>query len=379
MSKKVINIFSPFYFPQVNGMSFVVQKNVEAALALNYNVNLLTFTGATSISTESLFTFHIYGNGSLMNPIKGEIDRFLNTAILVSNEDCINILHGWHSAFTNTILDNIDLIYGKTFVYSHGTGFSTNENIGRRLIRKINYCGQRQKLIKYMEKVYGMIFLTDNIKHRRCFDNNHYNQSVRFTLFNPVLERNVDFCKPIHHYNPFYNLFELPGRVAFCLSNYEKVKNQEYLIYLSIKYGFKLICIGTEATDYYRYLVKFVSDHGYNRQIKLLFNQNDNIIVEAYKQSDFFLFASRNDFSPLVLIEAAKYQIPFLSFETADTDRPGGFFCKSKKEYERKVKYLLDLEKPELRQLGRMGLLYYEEFHSADKYINKIKLILTNN
>ena len=60
MSKKVINIFSPFYFPQINGMSFVVQKNVEAALALNYNVNVLTFNGATPISTEHVFTFDIF-------------------------------------------------------------------------------------------------------------------------------------------------------------------------------------------------------------------------------------------------------------------------------------------------------------------------------
>ncbi len=379
VSKKVINIFSPFYFPEVNGMSFVVQKNVEAALALNYDVNVFTFNGATSISTERVFTFDISGNGSLMSPIKGEIDIFLHTAILLSKAECINILHGWHSAFTNTILDNLDLMKGKTFVYSHGTGFSTNENIGRRLIRKFNYWGHRQKLINYMGKVAGMIFLTDKINHRRCFDNNYYTKLNRFTLFNPIPERKVDHDWTLYHSNPFGNLFNTPGRVAFCLSNYEKVKNQEYLILLAIKYGFKLICIGSEPTNYYRYLVKLVSERDFNNQIKLLYKQDDNIIVSAYKQSDFFLFASRNDFSPLVLIESAKYQTPFLSFETADTDRPGGFFCKDKKEYEAKIKYLLNLKKPELMQLGMMGLLYYEKFHSTDKYTSKLKLFLTNN
>ena len=56
-------------------------------------------------------------------------------------------------------------------------------------------------------------------------------------IFSTILERSEG---NFSNYDNNISKFEPGIKIAFCLSNYEKVKNQEYLIKLAYKYNFYL-------------------------------------------------------------------------------------------------------------------------------------------
>lgn len=117
--KKIINIVSPWYFPTVNGLSHLVQQNVEVLIGLDYEVNVFTTKDSISVSNETVHGFDMKGNGSLLSPIKGEVEIFLNCMILNSVNVDLIIVYGWHSSFTNVILDNKQRFTARICLYSH--------------------------------------------------------------------------------------------------------------------------------------------------------------------------------------------------------------------------------------------------------------------
>lgn len=376
---KIINIITPFYYPTINGLSNVVKKNVEVLLTLNYKVNVFTSLGSKSFSNEIVYDFDLKGNGSLFNPIRGRKNFFLESIEAHSINAELVIIHGWHSSFTNLILDNINIDHKKICLYSHGTGFKTNENWFFKFIRSINYIGARKKMDYYLKNIEYMIFITEKVNHPRCYDLLNFKNKKVF-IQNTVSDR-VLISNSVRKILPVLNNFvnnDMKQRLVFCLSNFEEIKNQLYLIKLSKIYNFKLVCVGSNSTTYLIKLRHYIITHNLSQQVLLLYQQDDFEIDWLYKNSDFFLFASKNDFSPLVLIEAAKYQLPFISFETADKNRPGGFFCKNKFEFEERLKYMISLTRDELNELGFNGFDYYQKYHKSDVYENKLINFVTN-
>jgi hypothetical protein len=376
---KTINIITPFYYPTINGLSNVVQKNVEVLLSLNYKINVFTSCGSKSFSNEIVYEFDLKGNGSLFNPIRGRKNLFLESIEAHSINSELIIIHGWHSSFTNLVLENFNKIHAKICLYSHGTGFETNENWLLKFIRKINYIGERKKMDCYFKNIDYMIFITKKVNHPRCYDLLNFKKN-KFFINNTVNYRKIisnSSRKILSDINNLVNNKKYQ-RLLFCLSNFEEIKNQLYLIKLSKIYNFKLICVGSNSTRYMIKLRQYIITHNLSEQVLLLYQQDDFTIDWLYKNSDFFIFASKNDFSPLVLIEAAKYKLPFLSYETADENRPGGFFCKNKFEFEERLNYMLSLTRNELQKLGLNGFNYYQKNHTPDVYQNNLNNFITN-
>ena len=371
---KIINIITPTYYPAVNGVSFVVQRNVEALIKLGYSVNVLTSEGAIKFLSENVYVFKIKGNGTFINPIKGDIASYIDMLNRLSSDAELNIFHAWHSWSTNLILKVNFLPDTKNIIYSHGTSFDSLEPVIQRFSRRILYFDEKNKIKKGIKKIDGLITIVENKAHPRCYDNKIFSGKAYY-LPNPLPLRKIETDSLTFELD---SLFSNDKRTAFCISNFEPIKNQLYLIKLSKEYSFNLVLLGSKPTRYSQRLINFIDEEKMNDQVKMFFELNDSTIQMLFKSADFFLFASRNDFSPLVLIEANKYGLPFISFLTADAVNPGGIFCRNSKEYAVAINKYIQSAKAELTSIGVAGQKYYEDFHSFSKYTNNLNDCIRN-
>lgn len=377
MENKNITIISPFYYPQVNGVSHVVQKNVDALLQLGYCVTVLTNEQGLAKASETVYGFDIKGNGTILNPIRGNKKEFINKAVTYSSNSSLIILHCWHIWSTTLILENYNKFSPKIIVYSHGTSTRSWEFNLYYVLRYINYFFESFRLKKYYKLIDGLISITDNVEHYRCLDVKNILPPKRNLILNPIIDRNVNFKKVENAKNRFEDFFKTELKIAFCLSNYEEIKNQKYLIQLLKKHSFKLICVGSKKTPYLSKLQDYVEKNKLKERVLLDYDMDDTTIEWLFKNSSFFLFASRNDFSPLVLIESSKYGLPFLSFQTADSNRKGGCFCSNNIEYESKLKLFINNSKEEMYKIGGEGLLFYNQNNSSESYKNRLESVIS--
>jgi hypothetical protein len=372
----IINLTSSTYFPLIDGTSFVVQSNVRALLELGHQVNVFTVDGCKSKYGENVFTFKIEGNGRIFNGFKGEIDNYLYSLKEQSVPSALNIYHGWHSWTTNLALD-LDLKCITQVVYSHGIGFATLETFIMRSIRKILYFGQKERINIFMNKLDAMIFISDDPNHPRNYDLNNFKKK-KFIINNPIIERNLIFKIQDQKNIDYINLLLESSKFLFLnISNFQKVKNQKFLIDLinEFEHDVNILFIGSQNNSYLDNLKKYSIKLKNAHRIHFLCNVSDYVIEYSFAKSNCFLFSSLNDFVPLVLIEANKFSLPFISFKTADIKRLGGFFVDNESEYRSTLlKVYSDLQY--LNDIGKKGYNYYLDYNTFDKYKANIKELI---
>ena len=367
--KGTVNIFTPQYYPKKNGLSFVVQKNVESLLILGFQVNVLTAAGSNQMLTENIYKFNISGNGSIINPIRGEIDDFIVIVEKLSKKALCNIYHGWHIWSTNLPLKYSTKIKCKQVVYSHGIGYSTLEPLIPRLVRRFLYLGEKKRINSYLKELDGFIYIGQNLSHPRSNDVLRYDGKNKTFIPNPIPVREVTNANALKYSPIFFN----NKKTALCISNFERVKNQRYLISLAEKYNFNLILIGSEKNKFSKYLEKMILSRRLDSQVKIFYSLTDDMILNHFQESDFFLFPSRNDYAPLVLIESNKYGLPFISFTTADIARKGGVFCHSQLEFENAILSFVNMDQSKLKRIGECGKMYYLENNEDSIYLKNIQ------
>ena len=372
-----INITTSSYFPSVDGTSIVVQINVKALIELGHDICVYTSEGSLSKYGETVYTFNIKGNGRLFNNFNGQIKEY--TQILKENsiQGSLNIYHGWHSWSTHLALD-LNLKDVKQIVYSHGIGFNTLEPFFIKLIRKLLYYGQKKKIVHYMNILDAMIFISNDIKHPRNYDYFNFNKQ-KFLIDNPILSRDTNLKDTDEtKINYIENILRDSNKLFLNISNYQSIKNQLFLINLinTFEYESNIIFIGSKSNKYLDYLKTYTNRLSNKHRIHFFTNVSDHIIEYALSKSYCFLFASKNDFVPLVLIEANKFSLPFISFKTADVKRKGGVFVKSNDEYIKMFKIFYNKNHNQLKSIGTEGYDYFINHNSYDIYKKNINNII---
>ena len=368
--KQVINITTSTYYPHVNGLSIVAQNNVKALIELGYEVNVFTKSGCTNCASEKIFTFNIQGNGRLFNEIKGETSEYLHELERHSAKALFNIHHAWHSWNTNLALVSTK-IKCRQFIYSHGTGFVTLEGVFKRTLRRILYFHQKRLVDRYLKVVDGIIFITKNKLHPRCYDQLKIDsKKITTCIYNSVSDREIWNSFPDETTKKINNFLTNNVKTVLNVSNYEKIKNQKFIIKQLIQKNknFKLILVGSNPTAYFDNLNKYVERNGLCDRVLILYGLSEFNTDLLFRKSDIFAFTSKNDFVPLVLIEARKYGLPFISFITADDNQAGGYFLQNEKAYQQKFDDLLNLPKSKLMAIGEEGLSEYLLNNTPAKY-----------
>jgi hypothetical protein len=371
-----INITTSSYYPSVDGTSIVVQLNVKAFIELGHDVCVYTTEGSLSKYGETVYTFKIKGNGRLFNNFTGQIKEYSHLLKENSNPDTLNIYHGWHSWSTHLVLD-LNLKSIKQIVYSHGIGFNTLEPFFIKLIRKLLYFGQKKFIDQYMSKLDAMIFISNDINHPRNYDYLNFNKK-KYLIDNPILNRNNNFKETdIPKINYIEDLLRDANKLFLNISNFQPIKNQLFLINLinNFEYESNILFIGSESNKYLDHLKKYSSSLTNKHRIHFFTNVSDHIIEYALAKSHCFLFASKNDFVPLVLIEANKFSLPFISFRTADVKRKGGAFVNYNEDYINIFKIFYNKNLYQLKIIGIEGYDYYINHNTYNIYKNNINNI----
>lgn len=372
-----INITTSSYYPSIDGTSIVVQINVKALLELGHDVCVYTNFGSSSKYGETVYTFNIKGNGRLFNNFKGQIYEYSQLLKENSNPNSLNIYHGWHSWSTHLALD-LKIKGVRQIVYSHGIGFNTLEPFFIKLIRKLLYYGQKKKLIQYMRNLDAMIFISNDINHPRNFDYFNFNNQ-KFLIDNPILDRDINFLDSDRSKIKYIeNILQGSNKLFLNISNFQSIKNQLFLINLINNYKLEsnILFIGSQPNKYLEYLKTYTSKLANKHRIHFFTNVSDYIIEYALSKSHCFLFASKNDFVPLVLIEANKFSLPFISFKTADIKRKGGIFVNSKDEYIKIFNLFYNKNEYDLKSIGTEGYDYYINHNTYDIYKKNIDNII---
>lgn len=371
-----ITIVTPFYYPDINGISNLVQLNVIALIELGYSVNIVSKKGTRNRFNEKVLTFSCYGNGTILNKVRGkDIDLMVTEVINLSKESELILLHGWHSWASNLILDNSKKLHCKLILYSHGTSFFNQRHFLISAIRCANYLPEIIKFKSRLNSINALISITDFENHYRCQDIVKVDKRKLYLLHNTIRNRYENNVAKFDN-NSYYEFFSDGNKISLCISNFEQIKNQLYLLKLVKKYKFKIIFVGSSETKYLTLLKKYV--HKYQLQNFVLFKiaisdiETDWLLGNCH----FFLFSSKNDFCPLVLIESIKYSLPFISFYTADNKLRGGYFATNEAEFEICLINYLNLDFDSLRKIGNEGLIYFDLFHSYNRYKNNLNNIM---
>lgn len=372
-----ITVISPFYYPDVNGISNVVQLNVKALLDLGYKVNVVSKVGSIPMFSENVYTFNCYGNGTLFNKVRG-IDKakMMFCVFNLSKESELIILHGWHSWSTNLVLDISETLSCKLVLYSHGTSFRLHKRSLRSYVRIINYLPEIIKFNSRIRKIAALISITNDYTHYRCHDLRNLGSKEIYLLPNPIKDRIYKNTDPLYFEDSYKVFFSKNQKVALCISNFEVIKNQLYLLHLVKKYLFKLILVGSEESAYLNILKKFVHENNIQDFVKFKINISEIETSWLLENCHFFLFASTNDFCPLVLIESAKNGLPFISLKTADIKLKGGLFANNYSTFEYFTSLFLDFHSDVLHKIGKEGIHYYESNHSFESYKKKLNNII---
>ncbi len=361
----------------MDGTSIVVQLNVKALIELGHDVYVYTPEGSLSKYGETVYTFNIKGNGRLFNNFIGQIKEYTLLLKDNSNPDSLNIYHGWHSWSTHLALD-LNLKNIKQIVYSHGIGFNTLEPFFINRIRKLLYFGQRKLIDKYMSKLDAMIFISNDINHPRNYDYlNFYNK--KYLIDNPISNRDNNFKETdITKIKYIEDLLSDSNKLFLNISNFQSVKNQLFIINLinNFEHESNILFIGSKSNKYLKYLKIYTSTLTNKHRIHFFTNVSDHIIEFALTKSNCFLFASKNDFVPLVLIESNKFSLPFISFRTADVKRKGGIFVNNNIEYFNTFKMFYNKNFNDLKNIGSEGHDYYINHNTYTIYKDKINNML---
>jgi glycosyltransferase involved in cell wall biosynthesis len=134
-----------------------------------------------------------------------------------------------------------------------------------------------------------------------------------------------------------------------------------------------LVILGGNKTECYASCL--ASAIGSNGHIKTPVGIPRQHVISAFKQADVFVFGSRIEYAPLVLVEAMASGIPFVSTDVGNArELRGGFIIRTASEMAERVNNLLD--DPSLcRDLGDQGKSEWNEKYRWEKIVDSYELL----
>ncbi|MGQ9818869.1 MAG: FkbM family methyltransferase [Candidatus Kapaibacteriales bacterium] len=326
-----------FYYPHIGGSETVIQKISEELVRRGHYV-----TVATSKSPERTFTelngvkiaeFDIEGKYSLY--IKGkDITKYLNFL----NDSKFDIMMNYAAQTWPTDLAflAIDEIRTKRVNCIATVGFSALLSVDQ--LRWIEFISYYNHLIPNVLPKYDAV-----ITHSRIYQDHRYCEKINLRNL-IVIPNGVDtdefLNKPKNNFRHKYNI--KTKYLGICVANFYPDKGHETLIEAfktMNRDDFTLALIGKDGEELPK--IKKITQ-GLN--VLVLQNIPREDVVSAFKFADIFLFASKIEAFPLVLLEAMISKTPFVTTDCGNAkELRGGIVCQAD-EIAKNANKLLDDE-----------------------------------
>jgi glycosyltransferase involved in cell wall biosynthesis len=366
------------YFPSTGGMQEVVKQLSERLVKMGHEVTVATrkIPGRDFKEKNGVVIKEFDVSGNLVIGINGESEAY-RKFLLESNFDVVSFFAAQQWA-TDLALDILPQIKGKKV--SVPTGYS---NFYHKDFK--DYYSKMRSWIKN----YDMnVYLSDNY---RDIDFARENGVTKMEIIPNgaaedefLAEKKIDIRKK----------FNIPPQhpIILHVGSYtgRKGHRETVEIFLKSRIGpATLLMIGNDYEKFYRQYIKHPS-LGFSFLKNKLFGNKKIIFgsfpreltVEAYRQSDVFLFPSNIECSPIVLFECAAARLPFISTDVGNSREiaewtAGGIITKTEKDQDGFSHAVIDdavknleslLAEPQRRrQMSEQAFLNWKEKFSWEK------------
>ncbi|HEG43174.1 MAG TPA: glycosyltransferase [Phycisphaerales bacterium] len=314
-----------FYHPHIGGAEIVIQQLSERLAKRGHQVTVATaahpqrsFTQLNGVNIEQ-FDIH----GSMANGYEGnDIERYRR--FLLEHPADVMMNYAAQQWATDLVFDLMPTLKDKRVNILAPCGYSALAD--SKTLKWSQFADYFNQTIPQAIPLYDKA-----IYHSGCYQDYEYAQNHGFT--NSVIIPNA-VCEEEFYNVPKINFREKYGittkYMGLCVANFLRSKGHDRLIECVRQMNrpdFTMVLIGKEG-DTLNDLRAMAA--GLNIMILNDIPRQDT--VAAYHQADIFLFASKIEASPLVIIEAKASRTPFVSTDCGNVrEWTGGIVCTPEK------------------------------------------------
>lgn len=360
-----ILLTTPSYPPYNSGLGNAVQQQALAIQAKGIDVVVATageqrtqrIDNQNGIPVEE---FAVSGSFSLLNPIKGDIEGYLE--FLKSQQFDIIIMNAWQTWSSDLILNNLDCIPGQKFLYSHC--ISTNVFFAaqpfRSIVRYVAWRPYWWKLRRYLKQLDGVIFLADRGDDSRFDDLKLARKSDVPILIVPNSISGIGFkglLRPVKERDTRSQIISV--------GSYQWQKGFDFVLKAYAQSRFKnqipLKFFGQEKTAYRDYLEELASKLGIlPSYVSFYDGVSGEALLDEYRAAGLFLSGSHTECQPLVLLDANATGTPFIARRTGCiSTMAGGSIVRDVQEAAVQINDILSSQEKwrDMSNAGRMSAL----------------------
>jgi glycosyltransferase involved in cell wall biosynthesis len=351
MIKRIL-ITTHTFPPEQNGVANVAYAHAKELSNRGYSVTVATKANSqrdnSSISENiKVIEFEVEGSYLLHRRYRGTIKEYQN--FIAEFPADIIMCHCWQIWTTDLAVPMFHKNPAKKILISHGV--SVNSIIPGHPSSIISWLLWRpyvKKMPGILKKFDHVTFLSNYLDKDRFYDlwlmNKH-----KLTHYS-IIPNGVNIQKFDRELPNFRQIYDIEtNKLILCVSNFSSLKNQKFILATFLQSELKnttLVFIGSEINAYASKLNKM-----YMRQrteyptLKVIFLEkiSEQEICAAYKAASLFLFASKTEVQPLVILDAMAAGVPFISTNVGCiSNMPGGLVANSKTEMLKYIKHYLN-------------------------------------
>lgn len=322
-----ILITTPSFPPHNSGLGNAVYQQVKMLSSFGNVVVVATAGNKRYIRFDSFLNvrieeFNVMGADSLINPLQGDVDSY-KKFLLESDFDLI-IMNAWQTWSTDICFKYLNEISGKKILYSHcvSTNAFFSEQPFKSLLRYLLWRPYFFKIKSILKKLDALICLASEGSDSR-FDDVRMAYKLEMPLYivpNTVSD-NTGYNDPL----PIESRNQI-----ISVGSYDWQKGHDFVLRayaLSVaKNVIPLKIFGQEFTPYTIKLKEEAVKLGIEDDFLSFYEGVAGIdLLKEYGKSLAFIYGSRTECQPLVILDAMASGTPFISRSTGCIDSlPGG-------------------------------------------------------
>ncbi len=377
-----ILIVSFTFPPEANGVSHVAYAHAKGFLSKGHKIAVATSHNPNrdlaQLKKEGIdvFQFNVKGSGNIRVGYSGDITAYQE--FIINFDADIILFHCWQSWATDLAIPVFPFTKAKKVLISHGV--SANSLLSPRYI--FNWLCWRPyvwKMPRMLRSFDHVVFLTDRQDKDRFYDF-FLAKKIKFEKYSIIPNGTYEINGEV--LLNFREKFKIATKRMFlCVSNYEARKNQKMVLEAFSKSKIEdatLVFIGSEKNKYSMEIEKISKKLHIEEQVLLLEKLQKDDIDSAYFSADLFLFASLWEAQPLVILDAMRAGVPFISTDVGCvSDFPGGFTVKNVSEMAEKIKILIR-DTQLYQKLAEEGKAACKNIYNWDVVIEKYNMLFNN-
>jgi glycosyltransferase involved in cell wall biosynthesis len=363
------------YYPDVCGVSLVVQNIAERLAQKGHDVTVATGSGhdhgAERYNNVRIEHFNVWGNGA--TSCFGDVQQYTDFVLDFKGDVIVNeCLQTWNS---DLIIPRLAEIQAAKVLHVHG--LSWHHLKARRPLmrwRQSRYLRNVPKILKLYD---CLVHLTENMSDRTI--------AKQMSIAHSYVIGNGadDIFFDDSHETDILQTYKIDKKFLLCVGNYSSGKNQEFVLNSFYRADSSkktaLVFTGNGPSEYLKrlkHLKRKLDKKFRNRGVRFLTGVPRNDIAQFYKLARLFLYGSKCEAFPLVIAESMSSRTPFVSTDVGNIKTlPGGIVVRSEREMSELIDRLLR-DRLLLKSLASEGRNYAEAHFRWEKIVDAFEAML---